>query len=47
MFAEDIGLLPRKMFERVIDKRQGDAGKLAVSVAELFTMPALRRGFLA
>lgn len=42
MFAEDIGLLPRKMFERVIDKRQGDAGKLAVSVAELFT--AMRSG---
>lgn len=37
MFAEDIGLLPRKMFERVIDKRQGDAGKLKASVAELFS----------
>lgn len=42
MFAEDIGLLPRKMFERVIDKRQGDARKLAVSVAELFA--AMRSG---
>ena len=42
MFAEDIGLLPRKLFERVIDKRQGDAGKLAVSVAELFG--AMRAG---
>ncbi|GEC94737.1 DNA methyltransferase yeeA [Zoogloea ramigera] len=42
MFAEDIGLLPRKLFERVIDKRQGDAGKLAGSVAELFG--AMRSG---
>ena len=42
MFAEDIGLLPRKLFERVIDKRQGDAGKLAGSVAELFG--AMRAG---
>ena len=42
MFAEDIGLLPRKLFERIIDKRQGDAGKLAVSVAELFG--AMRKG---
>jgi hypothetical protein len=24
MFAEDIGLLPKKLFERVIAKRQGD-----------------------
>ena len=42
MFAEDIGLLPRKLFERVIDKRQGDAGKLTRSIAELFE--AMRTG---
>ncbi len=42
MFAEDIGLLPKKLFERVIDKRQGDAGKLTRSIAELFE--AMRSG---
>ncbi|MCK6388361.1 MAG: class I SAM-dependent DNA methyltransferase [Zoogloea sp.] len=42
MFAEDIGLLPKKLFERVIDKRQGDAGKLTRSIAELFE--AMRTG---
>ena len=36
MFSEDIGLLPRKLFERVITKRQGDAARLAVSLAEMF-----------
>ena len=42
MFAEDIGLLPKKLFERVIAKRQGDPGKLAVSMAEMFQ--AMRTG---
>ena len=42
MFAEDIGLLPRKLFERIIDKRQGDSGKLAHSITELFQ--AMRAG---
>ncbi len=42
MFAEDIGLLPKKLFERVIAKRQGDPAKLAVSMAEMFQ--AMRKG---
>ena len=42
MFAEDIGLLPKKLFERVIAKRQGDPAKLAVSLAEMFQ--AMRTG---
>ena len=42
MFAEDIGLLPKKLFERVIAKRQGDPAKLAVSMAEMFQ--AMRTG---
>ena len=36
MFAEDIGLLPRDLFARVIDKRQGNAAKLAGSLAGMF-----------
>ncbi|NMG73720.1 class I SAM-dependent DNA methyltransferase [Aromatoleum diolicum] len=36
MFAEDIGLLPKKLFERVITKRQGDPAKLAAAMAEMF-----------
>ncbi|NMG30589.1 class I SAM-dependent DNA methyltransferase [Aromatoleum evansii] len=36
MFAEDIGLLPKKLFERVITKRQSDPLKLAVSMREMF-----------
>lgn len=36
MFSEDIGLLPKKLFERVITKRQGDRAKLAASVTEMF-----------
>lgn len=36
MFAEDIGLLPKKLFERVITKRQSDPVKLAVSMREMF-----------
>lgn len=42
MFAEDIGLLPKRLFERVITKRQGDPAKLAVSMAEMFQ--AMRTG---
>lgn len=42
MFAEDIGLLPKKLFERVITKRQGDPAKLAMSMAEMFQ--AMRTG---
>jgi len=42
MFSEDIGLLPKKLFERVIAKRQGDPGKLAASMAEMFD--AMRHG---
>lgn len=42
MFAEDIGLLPKKLFERVILKRQGDSAKLAASLTEMFK--AMRNG---
>ena len=42
MFAEDIGLLPKKLFERVIAKRQGDPSKLAASMAQMFH--AMRTG---
>lgn len=42
MFAEDIGLLPKKLFERVILKRQGDSAKLAASMTEMFK--AMRNG---
>ena len=42
MFAEDIGLLPKKLFERVIAKRQADTAKLAVSMTEMFE--AMRTG---
>ncbi len=42
MFAEDIGLLPKKLFERVIAKRQGDTAKLAVSMKDMFE--AMRTG---
>lgn len=42
MFAEDIGLLPKKLFERVIAKRQGDPAKLAASMTEMFQ--AMRTG---
>lgn len=42
MFAEDIGLLPKKLFERVITKRQGDPAKLVASMTEMFT--AMRTG---
>lgn len=42
MFAEDIGLLPKKLFERVIDKRQGNTAKLAASMTEMFK--AMRTG---
>ncbi|MCK9987542.1 MAG: hypothetical protein AzoDbin1_04014 [Azoarcus sp.] len=36
MFAEDIGLLPKKLFERVITKRQNDPHKLTASMREMF-----------
>lgn len=36
MFAEDIGLLPKQLFERIITKRQSDPIKLAASMKELF-----------
>ena len=36
MFAEDIGLLPRRLFERVLDKRGGDTVKLGAALGELF-----------
>lgn len=42
MFAEDIGLLPKKLFERVILKRQGDPSKLALSMTQMFE--AMRTG---
>ena len=42
MFAEDIGLLPKKLFERVIAKRQADPAKLAASMTEMFQ--AMRTG---
>ncbi|HQU79077.1 MAG TPA: N-6 DNA methylase [Azonexus sp.] len=36
MFAEDIGLLPKRLFERVLDKRGGDTVKLGAALGELF-----------
>lgn len=36
MFAEDISLLPKQLFERIITKRQSDPLKLAASMKELF-----------
>ena len=46
MFSEDIGLLPKKLFERVIAKRQGDPAKLAVSMAEMFQVMRTGGDFL-
>ncbi len=36
MFAEDIGLLPKRLFERVLDKRGSDTVKLGAALGELF-----------
>ncbi len=36
MFAEDIGLLPKRLFERVLEKRGGDTVKLGAALGELF-----------
>ena len=42
MFAEDIGLLPARLFERVIAKRQDSPAKLAGTLREMFA--AMRAG---
>ena len=42
MFAEDVGLLPARLFERVVEKSAGQPEKLAVRLAELFA--AMRAG---
>jgi len=36
MFAEDIGLLPKQLFERVMAKRGADTVKLSAALGELF-----------
>ncbi|MBZ5653621.1 MAG: N-6 DNA methylase, partial [Acidobacteriia bacterium] len=36
MFAEDAGLLPEKLFERVVSKSAGSPGKLTARLGELF-----------
>jgi len=36
MFAEDIGLLPKRLFERVLEKRGSDTVKLGAALGELF-----------
>lgn len=36
MFAEDIGLLPKHLFERVLSKRGSDSIKLSAALGELF-----------
>lgn len=36
MFAEDIGLLPRRLFERVLKKRGSDTEKLSAALGDLF-----------
>jgi hypothetical protein len=36
MFAEDIGLLPKQLFERVLNKRGADTVKLSAALGELF-----------
>ena len=36
MFAEDIELLPKQLFERVLNKRGADSVKLGVALGELF-----------
>ena len=42
MFAEDIELLPKQLFERVMAKRGADTGKLMAALGELFR--AMRSG---
>lgn len=37
MFAEDVGLLPRRLFGRIVEKSAGNPEKLAVRLGELFT----------
>lgn len=46
MFSEDIGLLPRKIFERVLDKRGTDTTKLSKTVTELFSVMQTGGDFL-
>lgn len=36
MFAEDVGLLPEKLFERVVDKAGNDPERLAARLGDLF-----------
>jgi len=42
LFAEDAGLLPGKLFERLLDKSQTDPAKLSARLEELFN--AMRKG---
>ena len=42
LFAEDAGLLPGKLFERLLDKSQTDPAKLSMRLEELFN--AMRKG---
>ena len=42
LFAEDAGLLPGKLFERLLDKSQTDPAKLSSRLEELFN--AMRKG---
>lgn len=42
LFAEDAGLLPEKLFERLLDKSQTDPAKLTLRLEELFS--AMRKG---
>ena len=42
MFAEDVGLLPARLFERIVEKSAGQPEKLAARLAELFA--AMRAG---
>jgi len=43
-FAEDVGLLPGRMFERLVNNRQITSGRLTDGLAQLFTI--MRRGGL-
>jgi len=36
LFAEDVGLLPAKLFERIVEKSAGSPAKLTARLAELF-----------
>jgi type II restriction/modification system DNA methylase subunit YeeA len=42
LFAEDVGLLPSKLFERLLDKSQTDPAKLSTRLESLFT--SMRKG---